>query len=608
MAAADPPASTARQIRQEAYLYQRAMYHFFTGDHLSSSALMPRAVAAASGASAEKESGEKTRLVLSLLLRLADFSRPGSGADYPGLADREKAAAVAPDAFWFLEALYKNGEYESVLSISPQAFGGADGGYYFRGLSLLKLGRRAEARSMLAKVPKEDRLYPYAQVAIAQVDVIRREGKSARDGLKGLLAFQPPAGDLADRLHVLLGQVFYEDGLYTEAAGEFLKVPQASPFYREALLGMAWSSMKRGAYDEAASAAGQITPGSTYDPTEWERLAMLSYCNTKLGRTGEAEAYFNNLSAIISASEAKLDSLIADSSARRPYLGLLLKTDVPQLAAEERYYLELAHNDESAAALLDDRAMLREIKAAFMEKEREISEEETYVRNMITGLEGAFALVDREAVAVKDALFTVNKKAEQNKKNIEKAKENLYFFEGGAKTTLYERWEKALGRKVTEEERKVVRLILFESIEALQCSESPLVCFLVSLMTRGTLSGENPEMVKESARVIETISMDLGRAGRAEPISTEKSIMELKAIARRKIEKGRAALLETEKLREKIRADAAAIEAGMNKNAAELDDYLKKKFEIARYGVTDFKVNIMAGLIASGDGKGAGRP
>jgi len=580
LAAADggPP---VKRISQEEYVYGEALYYYLTGKYISSSGLIKEALDKAPSPSAGRDK-------LILFSKLLNHKGLNLGNDYPTALFKEKQGGG--DIFRLLDSIYRGGAYDSLISLKGEA-DDLPQAAYFAGLAFLKQDKPWDARSVLAKVPKQNSLYPYAAAAMAQSDVMRRDFRSAQEELKNLRLILPQDGELAHRVDLLLGEVFFEDGFYQDAASQLMKVPPASPFYRDALMARLWSLVKHGSYEEALLVTKDIRTSPAYDASELEKQALVGYCYIKLGRFEEASLLFNDLLKTVTAEEKRFEALISGAPGRKPYIDFFKEENPSALSAHERYYLPVIQDDPVLSGIIDERRLLLDVKSAFLKKEREIAGFETYIRNMTSGLKGIFEGMGKETGVVRSMLVALNAKLEAGlKKRNDMRDANLAFFEGAARE-IYARWELLLKRKMTEEEKRVIRLILYEGSEALQCDKPSVDCSIVHLIF---LEKEDTGGLQKATGVLETMAMDLISVRGGGLIKWEKYIAELKGIARKKTEDGEEALKKTEEARNTIKASTAEIDDAIGKNEAKMDEYIKKRFELARYRLADFKINVMA--------------
>ncbi|MBI5560810.1 MAG: hypothetical protein HY883_06005 [Deltaproteobacteria bacterium] len=598
--AAAPP---GKEIKEADYYYGQALYHLFTGDYFSSYSRADYAL--------KNPGGERNKLIL--LGVLSDQKRLGFVEGYPAFTDREKDGGDPSEILWLLDSLYRSRAYQSLISVSPEVTE-ASKADYFMGMGYLRLGKSREASLFLSKVHKEDEFYPYARAAIAQTDIARRDLESAEYELRNMLSLPGVEGEFKDRVNLMLGEVLFEQGRYGDAVTELGNIPEESPSYRDALIAAAWSLVKRGYFDEAIALAGKIRPAAAYDTHEWERLVILSYSHAKLDRFAEAAVYFNGLMDSINAAQKKFDAMIEDPSLRGVSAGYLLGKNTrprgthPQGGPDEEvYYLPVFGDDEGLADLIEKERVFLSMESAFLKEESEIAGKETYIKNMISAMEGVSEKVDIETGVIRKTVAAMSKKLDAGKTS-RVAQQNISFF-SGALQRIYDRWETVLKRRMNEDEKNVIRLILYEGSEAMECPEPSVVCLIIhitfALDDRMLRDVGDPKRLQDATKVLEEISVDLADMRKGEPVEYEKDIERLKGIARKKVGNGKVALKTLDDIRERVRKSVEETYGGVERNETEFDGYMKRRLERARYELAGFieKADVLTKLISQGKGE-----
>ncbi|MFQ5900336.1 MAG: tetratricopeptide repeat protein [Thermodesulfobacteriota bacterium] len=573
-------------LSPEEYKYQQALYLFLTKDYLSSSNLSKEIL--------NTTFKDKEKVIL--LLRLSDIELLYNAMrDYPSftpLSPLRRATGLLK----LLDSLYKMGDYEESLHVSRElgAWGTA---HYFEGISLLNLNRLEESRHALTLVPEDNSFYPYARTLLAQIGAMRRDLKDAEAYLRKLL-FHPSIEEtgLTERLHILLGEVLFERELFSEASEEFLKIPFKSPFYREAVIGHAWSLVKMGRYEEAIPVAEEIKPILPYDTIEQDVLIILGYCYLNLGMFEEAIDHFQTLLMTISVTEERLDYMSRDISIKERYLSIFLDRYSAPLTIEEQYYISILRNDPALSLFLEEHGFFQIIQPGFRNKEREIIEKQTYIENLIKGLEEMLKRRDREINRIKGLLALIKGRMERS---VRTETRNITFFVG-MEEALYDLWQRVLNRSVDEEVKELIRFILQEwangGIE--KCSDSGIVCHVVNFLSvEGTT--EAPEQIQEMVKVMEMIGNDLKNVEEGSEIEFERALSRISEKAEQRIKKGREAIIRLEEMKKRLKKNMIESERGIKESLYRLDTLIMEKFIKLKYELGNFKADVTAGLDAA---------
>jgi tetratricopeptide (TPR) repeat protein len=566
----------------EEYRYQRALYSFLTGDYLSSSEI----------ASGLLDTKEKNRAIL--LLRLSDANMLYK-RDYPGFTSLPLTGET-PLLVGLMDTAYRMREYEGVLSLSRIMDGGTSG--YFEGMALLQLNDLDGSRLALERVPSNDPFYPYAMVALAQIEVMKQDLKGSERRLRELLP-HPYAKryGLADRIHILLGEILFERGFFLEAMKEFSQVPMESPIYREAMAGKAWCLVRLGEYRKAIDALKGVRLDPPYDEIDKEALIILGHSYIESGMTAAAREHYRGLLEAVTAAEVRLEEIAWDKSTGQRYLSLLLKGE--PVAGEEGDYLSMLQGDPTASTLLKEYEALGIMKSGFMRKEKEITGKEAYLENRIDALEEELAGIKEGIDRIREIHLSIKGRVNRREKEpfeyMGYEKSDIAYFS----TTAYKYWEQVLGREVSEEAKRLVRLIMTEWIEdgMPRCRTPRVVCHVLRFLDPRAKITEGPEEIGETVKELETLGSDInvrkGEGGRFEEM-----LSDAREKVSKRIEKDRDTLNTLKELKEEVTRNIREIESGSEETLAGLERYIRERFIKARYEIADFKTRIIAGLEA----------
>lgn len=580
-------------LTQEEYQYQRAFFLYFTGDYLTSSIIANDLL---NGPFKEKDK-------VILLLKLSDIKRLYSRSDYPSFTFQSLPKDMS-EIIRLLDAIYQMDEYERLFLSRELDNRGAIN--YFEGMSLLHLNRLEDARQSLLQISPDDKFYPYARIVLAQIEVKKHKLQNAEAILRELLLHPTVKGELSERVYIMLGQVLFEDNLFTEAINEFLKVSYRSYFYRNALLGQAWSLIKLDSYDVAIPILEDIKTVPPYDSIEQEAEIILGYCYLKVGNTKKTLEHFQMLSKIFTETEERLNRMIEDKAIRERYISILSgkkphsdteKSGILSASIskdEEEYYLSILrdNNDKYLFNLLEEYELFHNMRTSFIGKEKELIERETYIENTIKGLEGMAKEIERDIERVNNILSVIVKMAETH---LTKEKHNEVLFNYG-KEVFYNRWDQIIKRHITETEEKMVRLILLEVEEAMRCLRSPVTCPIIDVIDPIAKMEvfNKPEDLKKLLMMIEMIGKDIDNIRGDKKITTEDSLSKIEPLLQKRIKKGYEAIKELERIRGELQRIILDAETGLDETLVRLDNHIKERFLVIKYDMGSFKERIVA--------------
>lgn len=579
------PLMAIAQSPLEEQQYQRALYLFRTGDYLSSSELSKGLL------NTPLKERDKDKALL--LLRLSDLKMQVR-EDYLNFTGQSPSLDIYLQSI-LLDTLYKMREYEEVMPLGKLLNSGAS--RYFEGMGLLQLNNLEEATVALSKVSAGDRFYPYAMISLAQIEVMKQDLKAAEGYLKGLLSSPSIKGDgLTERARILLGQVLFERGLFPEAVKEFSRVSLDSPLYGEAAIGQAWSLMRRGDYKRVIPTLKLIKSYPPYDAVEREAMMILGYCFLKLGRVEEAREHYQQLLDNINLTEGRLEEMIDDSSIRQRYTSILLE-GASSLTGEEQYYLSVIKSDPTISDISREYEALATLKTAFFKKERESAEKEAYLGNKISGLEERLRKIEEGTDRSKRILLAIKGK-EGQRFSIEGFDMNdiTYFA-----TNTFSYWEWTLGRKVDDETKRLVILIMRYWIESgrPECRNPLYICHILSFFNPMWKMEEKPEEIRDIIWIIERISNDLMNIRKGEKTHFESMLPGAREKVSEIISRDKENIKKLGEIREKLRKSIQETGKGSEESLASLEMRINERLLKNRYELTDFKASITTWLDAA---------
>lgn len=572
----DPETLSKVPLPLKEYQYQKALFYYFTGDHISLSELSTDFFKIAPK--------EKDRMLL--LLKLSDMNRHYAKG-YPPLSS-QLTDEDSPYITRLLDRTYSMRKYEDSITISKLS-GNKGMANYFEGMSQLRLNKLKEAVTALTNIPPNDSFYPYARIALAQIEIMRQNLPDAEKYLTELLTH--PAGKkgpLADKVHLLLGQLFFEKRFFSVALEEFSKV-SSKGLSREAQIGKVWSLIKLGNYEKAISVLKGISLTTPYDAAEWEVQIIIGYCYLKAGKTDKAIDHYQELLNTYVLTEDRVEQMIKDDAARRRYRSILLKEEPLELTEEEHHYLSTLKNDPVITTYLREHEQLQALKAVFLREDREAEGVEIELGNKIKMGETMLKDMDRLVVRPKGVLQATNTVIEQRYK--------MPFFNVSLfSTRIYSYWKQVLKKEPSPDTKWLVELILQEFMEeeTLQCLDIPILCHLASFFGDRKVT-ETPEQVREIVEVLDILAKDMKSVSRGQKIKFEVVASRIREKSNT-INKAQETLKGLAKIRGEIKKNLLEIEKGSEKCLADLDRRITERFMKARYELSDFREGIIAGL------------
>lgn len=574
--AQDKPGSSITPFLEK-YNYQVALYHFLKGDYLSSAEISEKLL---------KSSAEGKANVL---LRLSD-SRLMNKRPYPELSS-ETLHLETPDIIKLLDADYKVKEFSDIFAISKTLKAG--GVKYIEGVSLISHNRLGEAKLALAQVPSDDPFHPYSVIALAQIEVMRQDFNSAEKLLRGIYQNVPRTGYLDEKIHLMVGQIMFEKGMYTEAIGEFLSVPYSSPLSREALLGQAWSLIKMKDYGNAIPPLKEIKAAPPFDRLEQDAQLLLAYCYLRLGLSKQAAEHYQYIEKSFSESERGLEKLIGSKEARAKYIHLLTGAKSAPEGKEETFYADILGSDPGVKALLKEYRIIEKLRQGFTLKEVKTIESENYIKNTSESLQEIARRMEGEIRRSKDILITIEKRREEKEKQRAKLMENLPYLTI-TERNIYNHWKTIFKQEPSEEIKKLVKTILQEWSErdSMECSDSPVICHVINFLSMEK-SKENPDQVKEIVGVLDIEAKDIIAIKKGAKTGFEKDFAVIKEKIGAKVRKNNDSVIILQALREEYAKNAREAEGAAEKIRELLDETVRGKLVKRKYELAGQKADIV---------------
>lgn len=565
-----------------AFAYQKALFDYLVNDYFSSSTTSRIIL----------ENNAEERDMAALLKLVSDSRRltTASGA-YIALNPQVRLSREVPGLAGLLASFYRNDEYENVLFAAKELSGSSAAAYY-SGLSLMRLDSLPEAASVLSKVPRSDRYYPYAVFALAQIKIMTGEGEAARQTLSKLLAIPSQSVDkeMRERAALLTGQTLFEDERYIEAAVEFTKIPLSSALYRSSLMGQAYALISMSSFDECLRVMKQVGALESFGLEVIENQLLMARCYSGLGMADKAKGHYKKAVEAIASLDDYLSRITSDAQIRKPYVWVLMDKDAAVLDADGQYYLSLMRQGRKTRRIRQEYAVLADLKTVFHERDADLAVIQIYVQNTIKGMETLLAGLEQDITKIKKILVAIKKSADAKEKTLGSTESaNAPFFEIIG-TEISKKWESSSKRKLTDEEKYVIKLILYEGSEVLECMSSNISCPIIHMIVPTKSAQASSGMPK----ALEMLSKDIASIRRGDKLEIERIYDRLRFSAMNRLAAARKNLAASAETRLKIAELSASIEEAQKASLLEMDGHVRERFVNISYEMGDYKSHIAA--------------
>lgn len=575
--------SKTKRLTMEQYQFQNALYHYLRKDYLLSADT-------ANAALNSPKAQEKERLLI--LLRQSD-NEMLFGREYPSIAIPSDPVSD-PLLFSLFDSAYKKSDYEGILQLGKE-IGDNGASLYFKGISFLELKRIGEAKVAFQQVPPEHHLYPYARIALAQLKVMKQELKGAETDLRELLQQQNLNNAARDSLHLLIGQILFELGNPEAALNEFNNIPRESPFYRERLVKSGWSLVRLGADENAILLLNEANTLPLDTPEAREARALTGYSYIKLEKAEQAAVQFDALMRETEDAQKRLDALIEDGSLRSVYIKSLLGEPAPGLTPEQERHLFLLRKNPGVEIAIKHYRTIEELREGFLREERDLKEKRTYLKNVARGLEKTSQRVEKTIRKIRTVLQAGHKITDRDTRLGENLGGPNAQFLKSIEKIIYGMWKDILKRPINEDEKKIVKLIIYDGGENLECTNSPLVCPILEVMTTGRGKEVKRDEFLAMAKIIEVIGHDLARLEKNEEIYFEMIYTGLKSRVDNRLNLAKSVVDDSMGIDKRIKKGLGETERGLAMARSELDAQTIGAFTKLKFEIADFKHVVEAG-------------
>lgn len=284
--------STAAALKKETY------YHFFLEDYLTSATRLKLLEASVHN---DPETLNHIRLLRGSLYVVWGMHRPATEifdqlvSAFPPGQDRNHVLLLI-ERLQYSRALYE-AAIETYERLSrDRTFSSMDHATYLAGMSHYALGNFDRALTVMTTLPKSSDYVPFAKLTSAQSQNQLANVDDAIQLLNEVGSLEGPEDvvvqALSEKSRLTLGLLLTETGQYDEALPVFASVPEASPFYPEAVFGAGWAHLYRQRYAESLAAFLMLRHAAPNHPYALEALTTIGHCYDRMGARGEAfQAY-----------------------------------------------------------------------------------------------------------------------------------------------------------------------------------------------------------------------------------------------------------------------------------------------------------------------------
>lgn len=567
----------------EDYRYQLALYSLLMDDYVPAAELIEESLS-------DPLLVDKDNIVL--LQRDTD-NRLFRARAYPALAD-PKDTDLEPSLLRLMDSYYRSGDFETVIAASKE-LGDSNVTLYFRGLAYLALNKAGEAKQSLQGIQPEHALFPFAGIVLAQIKVMKHDIKEAEADLRALIERETLKDETKNRVRLLHGQVLFEMGRYQEALAEFMLIPVKSKYYGEGLINSAWSLVYMDSIENALPLFKEAGAGSLMSNQSREAAIVAGYLYIKGGKSELAALHFNEVTRSVALTEKSLYAYMTERPMREKYLSLLLEKPDADYGAVDAERIRALEASPAVQSLVKESKALESIRDSLMARQAEFNEMLTYFNNAKAGIERSAARVETTLYRIKTGAQDAHRVSVKNEQAGPSVGNINLSFLAGIEKAVSDRWEDILKRRMNDDERRVVRLLIYEGGEDLQCTNSALVCPIMQLMTPGYKVQLTTEEFEPVARMLQTIGRDIGSISRGEEIAFERSFKGSKARMQKRIKAVERFLRGQERISAGLAKDIEDAEAGIKKAEDQLDTAIMEHFAKYKYELEDFKQLVVAG-------------
>lgn len=504
----------------------------------------------------------------------------------------------ASGIFLLFDTLYRQGEYDDMLSVSK----GADDAVslYFRGLAFYMLDRFDEAADTIIKIYKKGTIFPNARILLSQIMAAKGDTGAAERYLKEALNISQ--GDTTNRIYLLLGYLYFEKGEFFKAQENFFKIDDRSSFYRNARFGAAWSDIRMGLYDKALSLTGNIGEHAPYyDKNELEMRLAGAYSYYRLGRLKEAKEGFLGTLKDLREAEEGFKLLAEGNSLNKKYSMRILPLSPSwsgikgedagkiQADSDDGAYIGFFKDapDVALAAAYHNGFII--IKAAYEKKDADINSLIMSLKDSIKAKEEVMADAINRMKRINDLLAGLAKKIESAAKKEPLKDDNP----SSSENSIIHRWERLLNRSLTKQEKYVVHIIAMNGEEGLWCLNNTTYCPILYMMT---IDPSKNHAENSEQGILERIVKDTEGVRRRELTLHEKEVGLLKGALSKRIDGEKSLIQKLEALRVVVANNKKSAEQGVDNSLKFMQGHIARRAAMMRYEIRALEQKAIEGL------------
>lgn len=169
---------------------------------------------------------------------------------------------------------------------TEERYTGIDRAVYFAGMSHFASGATLEGIEMLERITSESLYFPYARLSLAKSYLELNNSPRSLQLLQSLSSADTTENPLlttfSEKSRLTWGQLLFEEAEFDEASAVFAEIPEASPFYPDALFGMGWSQLMEGFYLKALLSFQDLIEKWPEHPYALEALNAVGHAYNKL--------------------------------------------------------------------------------------------------------------------------------------------------------------------------------------------------------------------------------------------------------------------------------------------------------------------------------------
>lgn len=323
-----PSPSAERVARMQQVLLKESYFHFFIEDYIEASTRL-RLVEDAAKAPYNEAVLNESRLLLGSLYLAWGMDRPAT------LIFNELVKVFPPgkernDLLLLITRMqYERGLYQTALGTyalfsSAEGFAEMDQAVYLAGMSHYGLGGIKEAVVHLKKIGPGSRYFPYAQLTLAQCYFLLEDVQKALHLFEMVNQFEGGGDALLksfqEKNRLIWGQTLIEHGRYGKAYSVLSGIQKESPFYVDALFGMAWAQFKGDHHLKAILLFEDLVAFNPEHPYALEALTAIGHAYHRLNADQTALDRYSAALHVYAEAETTLRSfqdLVRDSNQLR---------------------------------------------------------------------------------------------------------------------------------------------------------------------------------------------------------------------------------------------------------------------------------------------------